>query len=257
MSSVPAVTPAERFDELFHDPVYLKFKEHLFSYLRRRDAILEALPQEQGVVVEIGAGTCPVTTGGAGIIHSDVSEQAMRTLKAEGRRSQLSVFSAGEISLATECIDTVICSEVLEHIDDDQGALAEIARILRCGGTAILTVPVHSYYFASDDIFVGHRRRYSVSAFVDRLRQLGFSDFTVVKVSGPLEKLATLVTVRVYQVLSKRQSRAHRSIHNFLPAFKLANRLFVTLIKWESKLLPLSLTTIVLIRCRKFSEQSS
>lgn len=36
----------------------------------------------------------------------------------------------------------VLCSHVLEHVEDEQGALAEIKRVLRPGGWAALMVPV-------------------------------------------------------------------------------------------------------------------
>lgn len=38
-------------------------------------------------------------------------------------------------------VDRVIASEVLEHVPDDAGALAEIARVLRPGGRVAVTVP--------------------------------------------------------------------------------------------------------------------
>ena len=37
--------------------------------------------------------------------------------------------------------DRIIASEVLEHIDDDEGAIAELTRVLRPGGTMAVTVP--------------------------------------------------------------------------------------------------------------------
>ena len=37
--------------------------------------------------------------------------------------------------------DRVICSEVLEHLRDDRTAMAELARVLRPGGTMAITVP--------------------------------------------------------------------------------------------------------------------
>jgi SAM-dependent methyltransferase len=37
--------------------------------------------------------------------------------------------------------DRVICAEVLEHVPDDRGAMAEVARVLKPGGTAAVTVP--------------------------------------------------------------------------------------------------------------------
>ena len=40
-----------------------------------------------------------------------------------------------------ESFDRVICSEVLEHIPDDVGAMSELTRVLRRGGTMAVTVP--------------------------------------------------------------------------------------------------------------------
>ena len=37
--------------------------------------------------------------------------------------------------------DRVVCSEVLEHIPDDLGAMRELARVLRPGGTMAITIP--------------------------------------------------------------------------------------------------------------------
>ncbi len=41
-----------------------------------------------------------------------------------------------------EAFDLVLCSHVLEHVPDDRAAIAEIYRVLRPGGTAIIVVPI-------------------------------------------------------------------------------------------------------------------
>jgi SAM-dependent methyltransferase len=46
------------------------------------------------------------------------------------------------MDLPDESFDTVLCSHVLEHIEDEPAALREIARVLRPGGRAIVLVPV-------------------------------------------------------------------------------------------------------------------
>lgn len=76
--------------------------------------------------------------------------------------------------------DRVIASEVLEHIPDDTGAMAELSRVLRPGGTMAVTVPrygpemvnwalSHEYH----DVPGGHVRIYRRSTLLERLKGAG------------------------------------------------------------------------------------
>lgn len=47
-----------------------------------------------------------------------------------------------DLPLADRSVDLVLCSHVLEHVDDDRTALREFARVLRPGGAAIIMVPL-------------------------------------------------------------------------------------------------------------------
>jgi SAM-dependent methyltransferase len=47
------------------------------------------------------------------------------------------------LPFADDSFDRIIASEVLEHIPDDVGALAELARVLRPEGTIAVTVPAY------------------------------------------------------------------------------------------------------------------
>ncbi|MCC5872721.1 MAG: class I SAM-dependent methyltransferase [Gammaproteobacteria bacterium] len=49
--------------------------------------------------------------------------------------------SALELPFADASFDVVICSEVLEHIFDHRGVIAELERVLRPGGTLVASVP--------------------------------------------------------------------------------------------------------------------
>jgi len=46
------------------------------------------------------------------------------------------------LTLPDRTVDLVICSHVLEHVEDDRAALAEFARVLRPGGRAVILVPL-------------------------------------------------------------------------------------------------------------------
>lgn len=53
------------------------------------------------------------------------------------------IFDVQDIQLPNECADAVICCEVLEHIKNPQKAAQELHRILKIGGVAILSAPMH------------------------------------------------------------------------------------------------------------------
>jgi SAM-dependent methyltransferase len=78
--------------------------------------------------------------------------------------------------------DRVIASEVLEHIPDDAGAMAELTRVLRPGGLAVVTVPrwlpervcwaLSDAYHANEG---GHVRIYREDEIGGRLRAAGLT----------------------------------------------------------------------------------
>jgi SAM-dependent methyltransferase len=51
-------------------------------------------------------------------------------------------LDAMDLPFASESFDSLICNHVLEHVEDDRRALAEIHRVLRPGGWAVLMCPV-------------------------------------------------------------------------------------------------------------------
>jgi glycosyltransferase involved in cell wall biosynthesis/phospholipid N-methyltransferase len=57
--------------------------------------------------------------------------------------------------------DTVVCLNVIEHLDDDTGALRNIFQALVPGGRAVILVPRGQWLYGSLDQILGHYRRYS------------------------------------------------------------------------------------------------
>lgn len=56
--------------------------------------------------------------------------------------------------------DTVVCINVLEHIEDDKQALININKLLTKDGNLILLVPTHQFLYNLIDKSIGHFRRY-------------------------------------------------------------------------------------------------
>jgi len=60
--------------------------------------------------------------------------------------------------------DSAVCLNVLEHIEDDVGALARMKQLLRPGGRAIVLVPALPCLFGQMDRAMGHLRRYTLNS---------------------------------------------------------------------------------------------
>ena len=70
---------------------------------------------------------------------------------------------ARELPVRSGTCGLVTALDVLEHIDEDYLAAAEIARVLQPGGTALIAVPCDMALWSAHDDAVGHLRRYSRS----------------------------------------------------------------------------------------------
>jgi glycosyltransferase involved in cell wall biosynthesis/phospholipid N-methyltransferase len=71
--------------------------------------------------------------------------------------------------------DTVICLNVVEHVDDDVGALKNIREALGPGGRAIILVPQGPENFGTLDEVLGHKRRYSEATLAAVAAEAGFA----------------------------------------------------------------------------------
>jgi SAM-dependent methyltransferase len=71
-------------------------------------------------------------------------------------------------------VDTVVCINVLEHIQHDAAALRHMFEALKPGGHLLLYVPAGQYLFGHLDQALGHFRRYSLETLRDLAQAQGF-----------------------------------------------------------------------------------
>jgi SAM-dependent methyltransferase len=134
-------------------------------YKERRNILareLRRLPNP-GLALDIGAagggntrvlreyGWRPMALEYAPTAAAFARERGLDVLRADAR----------EMPLRTGSLDLVTAFDVLEHIEEDYLAAAEITRVLRPGGTALIAVPCDMSLWSAHDEAVNHVRRYT------------------------------------------------------------------------------------------------
>ncbi len=80
-----------------------------------------------------------------------------------------------------QSFDTVVCLNVIEHIQDDIGALRNIWSVLADGGCAIILVPCGPWLFGTLDEVLGHFRRYTADELASVCVEAGFHVEAILK----------------------------------------------------------------------------
>jgi len=77
------------------------------------------------------------------------------------------------LTVPGKVFDTVICLNVIEHLDNDYQAMKNVVDLLDRKGRAIILVPRGQWLFGSLDKVLGHRRRYSREMLKDISENVG------------------------------------------------------------------------------------
>ena len=152
------------------DPAYLAAhveEDRRHWYFRGRATVINAalrrvLPPRRLRLVDIGCGTGAVLRD-LGELGDAVGIEANDTLLAVARSAGLDARKGAlpdDLPIAPGWADVVLLLDVIEHLDDDLGALHGAAALLGTGGVLVLTVPAYPWLWSAHDAILGHRRRY-------------------------------------------------------------------------------------------------
>ena len=149
-------------------------------------------------VLEVGAGTGLLTrylSTRERVLATELDPEYVELLRrtfadtpnVEVRALDLAHLAADGVPLRS--FDTVVCSNVLEHIEDDAAALAAMREVLSPGGRVVLIVPAIQALYGSIDRAIHHHRRYSRDDLTAKLDGAGLavehlSYFNMVGVPG-------------------------------------------------------------------------
>ena len=139
-----------------------------YWFLARAELVRRAIQRHSGnqraIILDVGCGTgsflSALTGDGYRVIGVDYRREGLLQMRPDLPMTLLSQADAIQLPLASDTLELVLLLDVLEHVRDDH-AIAEARRVLRPGGSAIVTVPALAWLWSYRDEAAGHLRRYS------------------------------------------------------------------------------------------------
>jgi 2-polyprenyl-3-methyl-5-hydroxy-6-metoxy-1,4-benzoquinol methylase len=136
-------------------------------------------------VLEVGSGTGNITqflcAEGREVMATDVVPSYCNELKLlfganpNVRIGKFDLTANAPEDFVADPFDSVVCLNVIEHIENDLFALAQIRDSLAPGGNLALLVPAHRFLYGAFDRAVGHFRRYEKRELATKLEKTGFA----------------------------------------------------------------------------------
>ncbi len=135
-------------------------------------------------ILEVGAGTGNITRfllSKSEVVATDLNPSSIERLKDEMTGMDgfeaftWDVAKAPRKALKDGKFDTIVCLNVLEHVDDHQAALGHMRDLLApTNGRLVLLVPAYEALYSDLDRNLGHFRRYEREALQALLKETGF-----------------------------------------------------------------------------------
>jgi 2-polyprenyl-3-methyl-5-hydroxy-6-metoxy-1,4-benzoquinol methylase len=156
-------------------------------FAARRDFLLVHVQAGQRVL-DLGCGDGAFAVGlieaGCMVTMADVAGEALR--RARGRApgaEAVQLVEGAALPFAEDAFDVVWAGEVLEHVADVVGLLADVRRVLRWGGTLLASTPWHGRLIVGTDAHfdprADHLRFFSARTLRAVLADAGFASVDV------------------------------------------------------------------------------
>ena len=162
-SGIEELFDAEQGLEFYNKDVVKKILKG-FGLLDRSNVMAE--------VLEFGAGT-------GALAEVMLNEHKLKPICVEIDPTLIEILKSkgfqtySNLSLTPNLAGFIYTSNVLEHIDDDLEALAQIKKKMLPGGLLVIYVPALPFLFSDMDAKVGHYRRYTKRELLRKVSQVG------------------------------------------------------------------------------------
>ncbi len=195
-SLVQSFRQIQQKDIIWSDRYLSKTLFHAGFWVRKRldVAIASHAKLAHGVLLDVGCGAKPYEK----IFEPYVEHYfGLEYSPESGYRGNNADFcgDAAALPLADESVDTILCTEVLEHLSNPEKTIAEFARVLRPSGTVITTAPFVYPIHDAQDFF-----RYSPDGLAAIMQRHGLTIDKVKPLSGTAVTLAAMINLYWYEI---------------------------------------------------------
>lgn len=196
---------------------------HHWYYKSKASAMLRLVSDnENKVILDIGAGSGFFTkylmsnTSAEEGICVDISYPNEWHEQVAGKKVQFRK-NCGPVAA-----DLVLLMDVLEHVDNDVELLREYVEKVPKGTQFLISVPAFNFLWSNHDVFLEHRRRYTLNTLSRVVCNAGLREKTICYYFGLVFPLVATVRLGRHLVMRKNNSssksdlKVHSPVTNFL-----------------------------------------
>lgn len=175
-------------DWILFNPVWIS--EHKLS-ARIKSAIEPIVFSPSDKWLDVGCGLRPYES------YFPVGSYVGVDIEASGRDPHLKApdhyYDGLTLPFQDSSFAGVLCTQVMEHVPNPRGLLAEMHRVIKPGGVLVISLPfVWQEHEEPYDFF-----RFTRFGIAEMLKQAGFDIDSIVKDTGAIETLATMLNTYI------------------------------------------------------------
>jgi SAM-dependent methyltransferase len=153
--------------------------ENTSYWFKHRNAIIGSVVRQfppEGLIMDVG--------GGNGFVSVGLRERGFQTIVIEpglagaecayGRGLPVLMAPFQDLEVPPQTVAAAGLFDVLEHLEDDAAALANLRTTLRPEGRIYITVPAFNWLWSTEDEYAGHYRRYTLASLKKLVASAGF-----------------------------------------------------------------------------------
>jgi SAM-dependent methyltransferase len=134
-----------------------------------------ALPAQARILdAGCGSGRNMVELAHHGIVTGVELSGTSVQLAREREAGEVLEGSVMDMPFDDSSFDLTVSLDVIEHLEDDVGALRELRRVTKPGGALLVTVPAYQWLWSGHDEINHHHRRYNRRALLAAAREGGW-----------------------------------------------------------------------------------